>query len=166
MLNASRWILRILNWLNWGIGSAVVLVGIVIGFVIPDQFLAAARGDIGQPEIILQWFRIALPATAPMIVLVHIIFTRLIAIIDSIAIGMAFNLSNADRLRSIAWALLATQIIDLVIGLYSVQVSAQTNEYMGWSFGFTGWLAVLMLFVLARVFREGAAIREELEGTV
>jgi len=30
----------------------------------------------------------------------------------------------------------------------------------------TRWLAVLMLFVLARVFEQGARMREDLEGTV
>jgi hypothetical protein len=30
----------------------------------------------------------------------------------------------------------------------------------------TGWLAILMLFVLAQVFLEGTRMREELEGTV
>jgi hypothetical protein len=42
---------------------------------------------------------------------------------------------------------------------------AGTNEFE-WSFGLTGWIAVLMLFVLARVFHQGARMREELEGTV
>jgi hypothetical protein len=33
-----------------------------------------------------------------------------------------------------------------------------------WKFsGFTGWLAVVLLFVLARVFEEGTQMREDLE---
>jgi hypothetical protein len=36
----------------------------------------------------------------------------------------------------------------------------------GWSFNITGWIAVLLLFVLARVFEQGAAMREDIEGTV
>lgn len=167
MLKTSRWILRILNWLNWGIGVPAVLIGLAVGFAAPDQFLTAARaGGSGSPEAMLMWMQIALPMTAPMIVLVHIIFTRLIAIIDSIGGGTAFSTLNADRLRTIAWALLGTQSIDLVVGLYTVWVSEQTGEYMGWGFGLTGWLAVLLLFVLAHMFREGAVMREELEGTV
>ena len=30
----------------------------------------------------------------------------------------------------------------------------------------TAWLLVVILFILARVFRHGAAMREDLEGTV
>jgi hypothetical protein len=33
-------------------------------------------------------------------------------------------------------------------------------------FSLTGWLTVLLLFVLARVFEQGARMREDLEGTV
>jgi hypothetical protein len=33
-------------------------------------------------------------------------------------------------------------------------------------FNFTRWLGVLLLFVLARVFEQGARMRDELEGTV
>jgi hypothetical protein len=33
-------------------------------------------------------------------------------------------------------------------------------------FSINGWLAVILTFVLARVFAEGALMREDLEGTV
>ena len=35
-----------------------------------------------------------------------------------------------------------------------------------WSFSLTPWLAVVLLFVLARVFDEGTRMRDDLEGTV
>jgi hypothetical protein len=35
-----------------------------------------------------------------------------------------------------------------------------------WNFSVTPWLAVLLCFVLARVFEEGTRMREDLEGTV
>jgi hypothetical protein len=34
------------------------------------------------------------------------------------------------------------------------------------AFSINGWLAVLLTFLLARVFAEGALMREDLEGTV
>ncbi len=167
MIAFSRWTLRVLNWLNWGVGVVVVVIGLMVGFVYPEPFLEAARASgNAAPEALLGWLQVALPATAPMIVLIHIIVTRLIAIIDSIPSGSAFSIVNADRLRMIGWALFGTQLLDLVIGLYAVRVSEQTGDYMGWGFGFTGWLAVLLLFVLAQIFRDGAAMRDELEGTV
>ena len=38
--------------------------------------------------------------------------------------------------------------------------------HIDWSFSFTPWVAVLLLFVLARVFEHGARMRADLEGTV
>jgi hypothetical protein len=35
-----------------------------------------------------------------------------------------------------------------------------------WTFSFTPWVAVVLLFVLARVFEQGALMRADLEGTV
>jgi hypothetical protein len=34
------------------------------------------------------------------------------------------------------------------------------------NFQITGWLAILLMFVLAQVFLEGTRMREDLEGTV
>ena len=48
----------------------------------------------------------------------------------------------------------------------AVATSKATGEYFGWSLSLTGWIAVPLLFVLANVFREGAAMRADLEGTV
>ena len=167
MLKTSRWILRVLNWFNWGVGVPTVLVGLIVGFIYPDQFLAAARSSGTEAsEALLTWMRIALPMTAPMIVLVHIVLAKLIAIIDSIGGGTAFSITNANRLRVIAWALLGTLIIDLVVGLYSVWVGEQTGEYMAWGPGLTGWIAVLLLFVLARIFEAGAVMQAELAEVV
>ena len=37
---------------------------------------------------------------------------------------------------------------------------------LDWNFSLTRWLAVLLLFVLSRVFEQGARMRDDLEGTV
>ena len=45
-----------------------------------------------------------------------------------------------------------------------VQVLVRVPSSVDWNFsGFTGWLAVLLLFVLARVFEEGTQMREDLQ---
>jgi hypothetical protein len=167
MINTARWTLRILNWLNWGLGIPIVLLGVFAGYAMPDQFLAAMRANgSATPEAVLAYIRVGFLLTAPVIVLAHLIFTRLIAMIDTIPHGQVFSTANADRLRTVAWALLGTQVIDLIAGIYMQYLSELSGEYLGWSFGMTGWIAVLLLFVLSGIFREGAAMREELEGTV
>lgn len=167
MLKVSRWILRIMNWINWGVGIPVVIVLALVTTIGAQRFVAAGgSAGVSHPQDILTllgWYAILM---VPIIVLAHIIFTRLIAIIDTATSGAVFSAVNAVRLRTIAWALLGTQVIDLLFGIYSASTSMRTGEYIGWSPGFTGWLAALMLFVLARIFRQGAAMRDDLEGTV
>jgi hypothetical protein len=54
-----------------------------------------------------------------------------------------------------------------VIGVIAARTRSAVQELdINWSFSITPWLAVLLLFVLARVFEHGARMRAELEGTV
>ena len=55
----------------------------------------------------------------------------------------------------------------IAVGILVNTVSTATASLkLSWEFSLTRWLAVLMLFVLARVFEQGARMREELDGTV
>jgi hypothetical protein len=44
--------------------------------------------------------------------------------------------------------------------------TAAGERISAWSPGITGWVAVLLAFVLARVFLEGTRMRDDLEMTV
>ena len=167
MLNTSRWILRVLNWLNWGIGVPIVAALALVTTIGAQKFIAGgASAGVSHPQeflTLLGWYALLM---VPVIALAHIIFTRLIAVIDTVVSGAAFSAANATRLRTIAWALLGTQIIDLIFGVYSASTNMRTGEYIGWRPGLTGWIAGLLLFVLARIFQHGAAMQADLEGTV
>ena len=63
--------------------------------------------------------------------------------------------------------LLALQMLSITIGAIGDAVSTPAHPlHLDAGFSTSGWLAVLLTFVLARVFAEGAAMREDLEGTV
>ena len=97
----------------------------------------------------------------------HMVLTKLLAMVQSVRAGDPFIRDNAFRLRTIAWCLLVLQILSMIIGGIGEAVS--TPEYpadLNAGFSLTGWLAVLLCFALARVFAEGALMREDLEGTV
>ena len=67
----------------------------------------------------------------------------------------------------IAWVLLALNLLSMVIGGIAKTVSSPAHPvHLEAGFSINGWLAVLLTFVLARVFAEGALMREDLEGTV
>jgi hypothetical protein len=98
---------------------------------------------------------------------VHFVLTRLLMIVETVSTGNPFVAANAARLQAIAWALLALELMHFAVGAVAAGVSSAAMPLnIGWGFSLTRWLAVLLLFVLARVFEQGAHMREELEGTV
>ena len=75
--------------------------------------------------------------------------------------------ANANRLQAIAWALLTLQLLSIVIGAIGKAVSTPAHPvHLDAGFSIGGWLAVLLTFLLARVFAEGTLMRDDLEGTV
>jgi hypothetical protein len=97
----------------------------------------------------------------------HSILKRLLAMVETVRARDPFAAANAARLRSIAWALLALQLLSLVIAAIAKAVAMPGHPlHLDAGFSVTGWLAVLLTFLLARVFAEGTLMREELEGTV
>jgi hypothetical protein len=99
--------------------------------------------------------------------IVHLVLTRLLTIVETVRAGDPFVLANAERLKTIAWAILGLELMHYAVGTIASLVST-TAAPLNISSGFSvaRWLTVLMLFVLARVFEQGARMREDLEGTV
>ena len=95
-------------------------------------------------------------------------------IVASVGQGDPFVPVNATRLGRMGWTLLAAQVAAVPIGAAVVWIAGivdddkGANVHVGDDFGFSGGgiLLTLVLFILARVFRRGAEMREELEGTV
>jgi hypothetical protein len=95
--------------------------------------------------------------------IIHGVLRRLLAIVDSVRDGDPFILDNARRLDAIAWRTAALEGIRLVI--LAIAAVVWERGRLG-SFTIAPWLAVLMLFVLAGVFAQGARMRADLDGTV
>jgi hypothetical protein len=90
-------------------------------------------------------------------------------IVDSVAYGDPFVPANADRLKTMAWLALAIQVLmipatGLMVWFDALPQKPNVHYVDNTSLG--GLVLAILLFVLARVFRVGAAMREELEGTV
>ena len=98
-------------------------------------------------------------------------FGRMRALIASAGAGDPFIPANARRLEAMAWLLLGATVLAVVVGELRVTLAnladPQGANAIGYSFyDLYSLLIVLVLFILARVFRHGAAMRDELEGTV
>lgn len=101
-----------------------------------------------------------------------VFFGQLRRIIRTVGEGDPFVPANADRLNRMAWLLLATQLLLFPAAAFGMVLVHWAEDFEGaeasmdGGLDLSGILMVIVLFILARVFRQGAAMREDLEGTV
>ena len=166
-LSLSRKVLRVLITLNILFG--IFIFGLLVTSFVAGDFMARAlthahgdpqRGVVFAMRVIMIIGICAVPLT-------HLVLTRLLAIVETVSVGDPFVSVNATRLQAIAWTILALEILHLVVGAVARAASTEAHPLrIGQDFSVTRWLAVLLCFVLARVFEHGARMREDLEGTV
>jgi hypothetical protein len=159
-------VLRILIVLNWLGGAAIVVLLVAMP---TEQWIMSALAVAPSPEadrLILGLHAIAVIGIVAT-PLNYVVLKRLLAIVETVRAGDPFVAANAHRLQAIAWALLALQLLSLVVGAIAKAVSTPAHPLdLDAGFSVNGWLAVLLTFLLARVFAEGTLMREDLAGTV
>jgi hypothetical protein len=164
-LMASRMVIRALIVLNAILGI-LILALFIASLIVRDQVFAALGVDVAHATFIhgMRLIMVIGIGSAP---LAHFLLTRLLAIVETVKFGDPFVAGNAARLQTIAWALLGLELLHLTVGAIATFVSSESQPLdIDWNFSITGWLAVLLLFVLARVFDQGTRLRDDLEGTV
>ena len=159
-------VLRILIVLNWLMGAAILALLVVM----PNQRWIMAAFKL-SPSPDTDRLIMSLRAIAALglvgIPLNYVVLKRLLAIVETVRAGDPFVAANAYRLQAIARALLALQLLSVSIGAIAKAVSTPAHPlHLDAGFSINGWLAVLLTFVLARVFAEGTLMRDDLEGTV
>ncbi|HYU96964.1 MAG TPA: DUF2975 domain-containing protein [Sphingomicrobium sp.] len=160
-------VLRLLIVLNW-IYGACILALLIFSFVNEPFLLRALKlGSVGENPGLVIGIR-AIAALGILAVPLNLaLLKRLVAMVGTVRVGDPFVASNAYRLNAIAWLLLGQQLLSLAIGLIAKAVSTPAHPlHVDAGFSPGGWLAVILTFVLARVFAEGTLMREDLEGTV
>lgn len=159
-------VLRVAAFLNYA--SAVLFVG-VLGATWAAYPVFAARLAMKYratgPAALDAIRAVALLALVAVVVVARLL-RALLAIVESVRTGDPFVTANAARIRTIGWMLLALQLLDLVLGVLTFWFKAHHINFVDWQPSFTGWLAVLVAFVLARVFALGAAMRDDLAAVV
>ena len=165
-LPIARVVLKILIVLNWLYGAAILALLVVMP---NEQWIMSAFDLSPSPEterLVMGMRAIAVLGLA-VVPLSYVVLKRLLAIVESVRAGDPFVATNASRLQAIAWALLVLQLLSVVIGAIAKALSTPAHPLdLDAGFSINGWLAVLLTFVLARVFAEGALMREDLERTV
>jgi Protein of unknown function (DUF2975) len=159
-------VLRILIVVNWLMGAAILALLVVMP---NEQWIMAAFKLSPSPdaERLIMGLRAVAVLGLVGIPLNYAVLKRLLAIVLTVRAGDPFVAANAYRLQAIAWALLALQVLSLVIGAIAKGVSSPAHPvHLDAGFSISGWLAVILTFLLARVFAVGTRMREDLEGTV
>ncbi|KQM52910.1 hypothetical protein ASE69_03630 [Sphingomonas sp. Leaf208] len=167
VLVVASGLVRFANWLNWIVAFGFV-IAIIASFVFGDALTAEIatnyHGHYVSETIAL--LRLAGALSLVACIAVYHLFSRLLAILTTVRAGDPFVVANADRLQRIGWALFAIQLLDLAFGGIVLALDRLGVDHATWVPGFTGWIGVVMLFVLARVFRVGARMRDDLAMTV
>lgn len=161
-------------FLQWG---CAIVAGVFL-LLVPVILLAGAGmlPGVGNSDSIA-----ASPASAAAIVaLLALIlaalsrfFGKLGAIVASASEGDPFTPENATQLSAMAWLFLGVKILTMLIvalrhhlaGLMDKGESGDSVLGFG-LYDLDAFLIVVVLFILARIFRHGAAMRDDLVGTV
>ena len=124
------------------------------------------------------WIAAIMAIGLAIVAMLFVFFGKLRRIIGTVGEGDPFQPENATRLSQMGWLMLGTQLAIIPAGFIAIQLTryADAIEKTGvenfhfsmgnGDFDMTALLLVVILFILARVFRHGAAMREDLEGTV
>ena len=159
-------VLRIVIILNWLMGAAILALLVAMP---NEQWIMSAFKLSPSPdaERLVMGLRAIAVLGLAVIPLNYMVLKKLLAIVETVRAGDPFVAANASRLQAVAWALLTLQLLSLVIGAIGKSVSTPAHPvHLDAGFSINGWLAVLLTFLLARVFAEGTHMREDLEGTV
>ena len=146
---------------------AVVVLGIML-VVVPfatgvSEFAASSDnisidGDLSTNRG--EYFDIAYSFIAALVML--FVVTRLLEILKTLRFGSPFVKENADRFRLVGYALLIGEGAKFVFNFLSLIFGADLDI----DIELIAWLAIIAVFVLSEVFREGARMKEEQDLTV
>ena len=156
--------LMVLNWVYGALILALLLISLQAG---GWTWRALGVGSIAGHEGMIVGMRLIMAIGIVSVPIGLVFFRELLRIVESVRAAEPFTVEHARRLKIIAWALLALEMLH--VGVVAIASAVSTREVplrISGNFNVTGWLAILLLFVLAQVFLEGARMRDELEGTV
>ena len=160
--------------LVWLILAIIAFAGTIVAIGIPGVLLFGAEfveaPQLNPLSVQMQTLTCGLLAgVAAVLYLLWRFFQAMEGIVHSVGEGDPFIPVNADRLTAMGWTMLAINVAAIplaALGAYIAQLVGEKDVSLEAGIDFGGIVLVLTLFILARVFRHGAAMRDDLEGTV
>ncbi len=156
--------------------AEAILILLIIGVLIALPFLSNLHGGHfnfdGHPEdlamVVRRWPSVeAMLFTGGLYVgALIVIINRLRRVFETLTQGDPFRPQNVGRLRVVGLALIALEVIGHLFRLSTQWATFQLDNGVHLSVNLSGWFAILAVFVLAEVFREGARLRSDAELTI
>lgn len=168
VLRLARLTVKLLTAANL-VSAAGFLMGGLLTFPMHDWVATHLSGKYGKgldADGVILALRVMFALGVGACAVARVVLDRLAGMIATVGQGDPFIAANARRLEDLGWALLVWQVLDLAFGALIAWLDRLGVDHAEWTPGISGWIVVLLVFVLARVFRLGAAMRDDLEGTV
>ncbi|MBA2935145.1 DUF2975 domain-containing protein [Sphingomonas sp. CGMCC 1.13654] len=168
LVHIAKIVVQLGRGLN-GVFAAIFVFGLVFSVLKApaiDAQLTLKYGPRLDVETARHFFQGVLLLGLPAVYATERLFASLRAILATVGMGDTFSAANAARIRLIGWMLLTLQLVDVALGVAAGIARSLRLDFITWTPSFTGWLAVLVAFVLAQVFSAGTRMRDELEGVI
>lgn len=160
-------VVRIALWAN-----RLFLVGVTLALLLSLVFSAILAAIVAHElpgtdvPSAMTGVRLLVLLGVAMSVVTDRLLVTLAAITASASAGDPFIAVNAQRLQKIGWCLFVMQLFEIPGALIARNFPSLGSAAPSGDISIGGWIAVLMVFVLARVFAAGSAMRDDLEGTI
>lgn len=149
--------------------GVVVAIGFVAVLTVERKELLAKLAASAVPADSIAEVQLGIALIVAIMVIGVLFMREMFRIVGSVEEGNPFDAVNADRLRRMGWLTIASQGVLLALAAIASDIGGYKQALLAedaLNAAIGGFLLALVLFILARVFRIGAAMREELEGTV
>lgn len=171
-------------WLLKAVTLLTIFIAAILALALGAILVAATNLDgnhLGIPESLhgiarinaLQIAGFAISVGLICVILILFALRSTAGIIRSAISGDPFVSENAKRLAHIGWLLLGVEVLGFMahpiferMVAHLIPENLRGQAHFGFDASPIGLLAVLLIFVLAQIFRRGSEMRAELETTV
>jgi hypothetical protein len=169
-------ILAIIMQIGMAIGATALVIVSIALMIFQGKVIEQYADKVGDPTVVFPIFLLIAVVLIGLAIVcaLFIFFGKLRQIIGTVGEGDPFQPANAERLSLMGWLMLGVQLALIPATVIGTRLASYADDMedvhltvdSGFELDLTGILIVVLLFILSRVFKHGAAMREDLEGTV
>lgn len=154
--------LRLLRFLS---GLSFVLAVLLLLFAVVGQTFGIHTSHYATPQPNDAQMPLLFLGLSPLLALYGWFLLTLGRIVGSVGAGSPFVTINADRLTRMGWIAVLLKLLVVIETAVATRSVPDMVHLLSRVAG-PSIVMILVLFILARVFRQGAVMHDELEGTV